>query len=692
MPITLDFETYSEAGYVWIDDVPKALFKNNPGIKGVGAAVYAADPTAEALCMAYDLEDGAGVHIWLPGMPNPQNLFDAVSAGATIEAHNAGFEFLIFNLVCVKKYNWPWIYSASMSCSQAKALAFGLPPALKNVAKILGSTEQKDKEGRRLIFKFSVPRKATKAFPGRRIYPKDDPKNFDNMIKYCIQDVNTERDISARIPDLTPFEQKVWQVDQKINQRGVHIDRGALEDCIAVVEQAFNKYTQELQTITGGAVQTVDELDKFKAWLSANECGTVSLDKEHIENMLTWDIPPNVRRALEIRQILGSASVKKLYALKRYLMSDDRIRYLYQYCGAMRTGRFTGRGPQPHNFTKGDEDFNVDAALAVMAYRDLATVEALYGDPLTAVSNCLRGLLTAAPGAELICSDYASIEARVIAYLAGEQWRIDVFESHGLIYEKTASMISGVLFQEFIDHKKRTGKHHPLRATLGKIPELASGFGGSVGAWMQAINKSVLESKGKIKFEDFYKEDEQGTVENKIKADVTRWRKTSPKIVNLWWTLEAACKDAIQYPGRKFEIYGLTIWVLNGNLHIKLLSGRDLVYQNVRITPYGKYGPEIAYDGIKDHQWVMITTYGGKLVENVVQGIARDILAFGLVNVENAGYPVVLHTHDEIGSEVMADTGSIEEYERIMSTMPAWCANWNVFAHGGWRGHRYRKD
>ncbi len=199
-------------------------------------------------------------------------------------------------------------------------------------------------------------------------------------------------------------------------------------------------------------------------------------------------------------------------------------------------------------------------------------------------------------------------------------------------------------------------------------------------------------TKAQWTFEDFYKDDEYGLAKDKIKADVDKWRGASPYIVKFWWALDNACKDAISYPTRKFERYGLTIWMQDGNLHIELLSGRDLVYQNARITPHGKFGPEIAYDGVKDHQWTTLTTYGGKLAENVVQAVARDILAYATVNLEAAGYPIVGHTHDEIFAEVVEGTGSIEEFEKIMSKMPAWCAEWNVFAHGGWRGHRYRKD
>lgn len=690
--ITLDFETFSEAGYQWIDNKRVSVAKGKPGLKGVGMAVYAAHPTTEVLVLAYDFDDGQGVHVWLPGMAPPIRLFEAIARGVPIEAHNSGFEYLISNLVCVKRHGWPWIYSGSVRCSQAKGLSYGLPFSLANVATVLDSEEQKDTEGDRLITKFCKPRTPTKGDPRRRILPTDDPKDFNKLIAYCIQDVKTEKSISARIPDLNPAELKVFHVDQAINQRGLHIDRKAMNDCIAIVEQAAIKYTLEVQQITGGAVGSVAELDKLKAWLATRGVNTPKLNKDHVAALLVNPgLPDDCRRVLEIRQVLGSSSVKKLYGLSRYIMDDDRVRYLFQYFGA-HTGRWTGQGPQPHNFPKGTEGFDVDEALGIIAFRSLDLVENQYGDPLKAVANCLRGLITAAPGSELICSDYSAIEAVVLAYMAGEQWRIDIFESHGLIYEKTASMISGVPFQEFIDYKERTKKHHPLRATLGKIPELASGFGGSVGAWISAIEKAVAESKEKIKFEDFYVDDEFSTAEQKIKFDVDKWRAASPNIVRFWYAVEDAAKDAIRYPGRSFTLRGLVFQVADGILRITLPSGRNMIYQSPRISPYGKYGDEIIYKGVVKSRWVDIATYGGRLTENVIQAIARDILAYGLVNLAKAGYPVVGHTHDETYAEVMAGTGSIDEYETIMSTMPPWCAHWAIRARGGWRGHRYRKD
>ncbi len=660
--ITLDFETYSE-----ID------------IKTHGAAVYAAHLSTEILCLAYDLDNGQGKHVWMPGMKIPHGILAAIAfgGGVFIEAHNSSFEYLIWNLVGVKKYGWMHLPPEAFRCSQSKALAYGLPSSLDQVAAALRTPHQKSKEGTRLINKFSKPHKPSKKDPRTRIRPEDDPADFNNMLQYCIQDVSTEQDISRRVPDLHPIELEVWQLDQKINQRGVHIDRDSLEGCTSIIEQALEKYEKELVPLTGGMVKTVGQHAKIVEWLGTRGVSIASVDKDHVVSLLKRsNLPPDCRRVLEIRQILGSASVKKLYAMQRYLMTDDRIRYAFKYHEA-HTGRWTSGGPQFHNFPKATVD-NVDQALTIINRGNLDLVESEFRDPIDAVAACLRGLITAGPGAELICSDFSAIEAIVLAFLAGEQWRMKVFRSHGMIYEKSASMISDIPFQEFIDYKIRTGKHHPLRAELGKFAELASGFGGSVGAWKRFGADKYLTNV-------------------QIKEKVYKWRGLSPNIVTFWHVVEEATKNALRYPEVEFKEYGMTFCTHGDALAITLLSGRNMWYQSPRIDrvykpQFDKEMDVITYKVLSQRHWICVDTYGGKLTENIIQATARDILANSMLQLEAAGYPIVTHTHDECSAEVMAGTGSIEEFESIMSRMPAWCADWPIVAKGGWRGYRYRKD
>jgi DNA polymerase len=302
----------------------------------------------------------------------------------------------------------------------------------------------------------------------------------------------------------------------------------------------------------------------------------------------------------------------------------------------------------------------------------------------------LRGLFTAAPGHDLICSDYSAIEAVVLAELSGETWRQEVFRTHGKIYEMSAAKIKNIPFEEFEKHKKETGQHHHLRK-MGKTAELASGYGGWINAWKR------------FGADEFLTDDE-------IKTAILNWRKASPAVVEFWggqkrnWNselygVEGHAIQAILNPGKEYVFRKLKFQVIDNILYVTLLSGRKLIYHNPRVIPHfeQRRGLQILFEGWNSNPtmgpigWVKKDTYSGKLTENIAQATARDILAFAIVNLEAKGYPVVLHIHDEIGSEVREDFGSIEEFETIMSTMPEWAARWPVKAHGGWRGKRYRK-
>ena len=713
----MDFETYSAAGY-YFDDAGKCckLLKGKNGLQAVGTPAYSEHPSTESLCLSYDFKDGQGSRLWTPAMPPPQDLFDYLETGGLIEAWNCSFEWYIWNNVCVKKLDWPPLPYWQLRCAMAKARAFGYPGKLDKTAEITGVANQKLKSGSRLISKFSTPRTETKKDTRRRIKPDEDPADAVNLYEYCIGDIKTESDVSAICPDLSDTELEIWLMDQGINLRGMQIDLESLANCTVIIEQAFVKYTAELIRVTGGTLTTTDELDKMKGWIGAQWKPVGSLDKDHIEDLLnTAGIPSNVKRVLEIRQILGSASVKKLYALDRHVSADGRVRDLYAYYMA-HTGRWAGMGPQTQNLpnsgppvvkcgscgkyhaadrapcpwcgilgvtTACEWGFGaVQDALEVIATRDLATVEHYFGDPVSTVSGCLRSLFTSGPGLDLICSDYTAIEAVALAFMAGEEWRMEVFRTHGKIYEESASRITGVPFQEFMDYKERTGEHHPMRKKIGKFTELALGYQGWVGA-MIAFGA-----------DEFLSEEE-------MKQTVIKWREDSPMIVAFWKGVENAAMEAVRNPGYWYDFRCVSYAVKDDVLYCRLPSGRDLCYHEPRITTverFGKWSPALSYMGWNsDHKkgpigWMGIDIYGGRFTENIVQAVCRDILAYGMLNVERAGYPVVLHCHDEPCSEVPEGFGSVEEYERILSAMPPWCAGWPIKAAGGWRGKRYRKD
>lgn len=720
----MDFETYSEAGYNFDATLNKWISVSNSaphGLPAIGAAVYSEHPSTEVLSLAYNLKDGQGARLWLPGMAPPYDLFNHILQGGLIEAANSGFEYFIWLNVCHKRMGWPALSHLQLRDSHAKARAHSLPGSLDKQAKVLAVRDQKIGEGKRLLEKFSKPRHPTAKDPRTRIRPTDPDAALDAnaLYMYNLGDIKAESSVSACIPDLSPYELKLWILDQKINFRGVSIDKESLDACIEIVHQATVKYTAELIAITGGYVQTAGEIKKIGEWLTSQGVRSSGLTADSVEEMLSRDnLPAAARRVLEIRASLGAASVKKLYALSRRLCSDNRIRDIFAYCGADRTGRWAGRGPQPQNLPNSGptvrrcdrisgcghysihdpysacpwcsapewalshEEWNADAvgdALTVIKYGRLDLVEKVFGDAIAAVSGCLRGLFVAAPGKDFLCSDYSAIEAVVLAALAGEEWRLEVFRTHGKIYEMSASKITGIPFDDFAKHKKETGQHHPMRKKVGKVAELASGYQGGIGAWKQ------------FGADEFMTDDE-------IKANIKKWRDESPMIVKFWRGLENATISAVQNPGQCYEFRGLKFGCKDDVLYIQLLSGRKLAYHEPRltpdVTPWGKPVLKLSYMGMDSvtKQWLRIDTYGGKLCENVVQATARDILADALINADAAGYDPVMHIHDEMVAEVDEGWGSIEELERIMATLPSWCKDWPIKAAGGWRGKRYRKD
>jgi len=719
-----DFETYSEAGYTFDEAANKwaSITKSPPhGLGAVGASAYSEHPSTEVLSLAYNLKDGVGSRMWLPGMPPPEELFGHIANGGLLEAWNSAFEWHIWHGVC-SRMGWPPLPYWQLRDAMAKSRAFSLPGKLGKAAEVMRVSDQKIGDGMRLINKFSKPKNPSKKDPRRRIRPQEDPVDYANLCDYNLGDIAAESAVSAVIPDLSADELELWLLDQCINFRGVHIDTAALNDCIAVVEQAHTKYTAELFAITAGQVDSAGKVAKMGAWLAENGVHMASLGADEVDDALKrTDLPGSTRRVLEIRALIGAASVKKLFAISRRISNDGRLRDLFAFCGADRTGRFAGRGPQPQNLPNSGppvrrcdvingcgkyygphldacpwchapESFSsesewcigaVEDALEIIRERDLLWVEHYFGDAVATISGCLRGLFSAAPGCDFICSDYSAIEAVVLAMISGEKWRIDVFRTHGKIYEMSAAKISGVPFEELIQHKKDTGDHHPLRKKIGKVAELASGYQGGYGAWLAFGADKHLG-------------------EDEIRHSIKAWRKESPMIVKFWYGMEEAAVSAVQNPGTCFSYNGITFGVKGDVLYCQLLSGRKLSYHAPRlhpdVTPWGKQVLKLTYMGWNsDYKkgpqgWMRLETYGGKLTENVTQAIARDVLTFAFKNVERAGYSIALHVHDEIVSEVVSGTGSVEEFERLMAIMPDWASDWPIRAAGGWRGKRYRKD
>ena len=794
----LDFETFSLAGYVWDRERnrwegPPGAPKNTKGLPVVGAANYAAHESAEVLLLAYDLKDGRGRRRWRPGMPPPADLFAHIASGGLLEAWNVAFERWVWELVCVPRMRWPAVHPAQWRCAAAKARAHALPGSLAAAGTALALATQKDPRGAALMRKFSMPRNPTKGDPRWRVpmvfddvaeraaaMAAGDPRAERQWLKvltddaadshayadYNETDIAAEAEASARIPDLDADELAWWQVHEAINHRGVAVDVRGLEDAAAIVDAAQQRYNAELSTLTG--VDSASKVQQLLGWLHSAGVHLDSLDEDAVADALQRpEIQGPARRVLEIRSAIGSASVKKVHAMRNAATPAGRLHDLYVYHGA-RTGRSTGDGPQPTNLPKAGPNLRgcgvrvkgkllpgsgcgkhyapargacphcgrpapplppdgaatiewhpgiAEEAIEALRTRSLDWVEYAYGDALHVVAGCLRGFFCASDGCDLISTDYNSIEAIGLAMLAGEQWRIDVFRSHGKIYEASASMTYGVPLDEFAAYRERTGQHHPLRQK-GKISELAFGYGG----WLGSAHAFGMPGS-----------------DEEIKEDILAWRRASPSVEWLWggqrighaasiaehcgfdnraplrgldrwdsgtflYGVEGAAVSALLAPGSVARVTrldgtpaGVSFTQRGDALYCVLPSGRPLTYHRPRLQPGERGGYEMSYEGWNTNPkngpkgWVRMRTWGSRLVENINQAACSDLLRFACRNLEAAGYPVVLHVYDEIVSEVPEGWGSLEEFESIVTRVPAWAADWPVRAPGGWRGKRYRK-
>lgn len=745
---TVDFETYSEAGYKFdfVSMKVKGLgVGGKGGLKEVGTSAYAEHHSCEVLTMSYDLLDGSGVRRWKPGDDQPSDLLNHVAQGGPVAAWNVTFEWFIWNFVCVRKYGWPPLNFEQCHCDMAKSRRYSMPGPLAHAAKVVGGA-QKDKAGSNLIQKLTRPHTPTKNRLGVRRTRDTDPEDFAAFDQYCDQDVVAEMATAAHMPDLTTSERATWLADQRVNARGVQVDVAALDACLYIMQKVTERFTDELRDITCGAVSSVNAGAQFIAWLGSLGVHTHSIDADNVKEILGWEssrLPQPARRALEIRQALGGANIKKLPKLKLQLNSDGRLRNQYTYCGAA-TGRWSAGGVQLQNLTAkgpksktcdicgrvvgtgcrlevmgargscpecGGNDWttnhewkveHVEFAIADIMRRDLDRVIDVWGDPCTLLAGCLRGLFIAKEGHELICCDFSAIEAVVLACLSRCQWRIDVFNTHGEIYEMSASKITGIPFAEFAEYKAANDMHHPLRKAIGKVAELASGYGGWLGAW-KAFGAE----------EHFDNDDE-------IKAQIIAWREASPEIVEFWggqhrqtgakpWDstpelfgLEGAAVAAVLNPGHCFNVGDVGYGVQNDVLYCRLPSGRFLYYHRPRLDRgedhFKRPSYKLTFEGYNSNAqkgppgWQRMETYGGRLAENVTQAVAADIQSEALKRCEDSGYSVVMHTHDELTAEVKIGSGkTLAGMTELMTQRPEW-ASWWPIRGAGWTHKRYQKD
>lgn len=617
-----------------------------------GVYAYADSPAFEILLFAWSFDGGETQIIdFAQGEQLPAEVEDAIfDVSVTKTAYNANFE-----RTCLSKYFGRYIPPESWHCSAVQAAMLALPRSLEDVGRVLGLDEQKMKEGKELIRYFCVPCKPTKANGGRtRNLPCHAPEKWELFKTYCKRDVDVEKAIRRKLHNfpIPESEMGLYRLDQRINDRGVLVDMGLVEQAIACERLHKEVVTKRAYELTG--LENPNSVAQLKGWLGDKGMEAESLSKKAVADMIA-ETDGEVEELLRLRLLMAKTSVKKYEAMERSVCSDGRVHGMLMFCGANRTSRWSGKIVQIQNLPK---NYIPDLELA----RDLVKqgrfedIELLYDSTPNVLSELIRTAFIPKPGCRFVVADFSAIEARVLAWLSGEQWRLDVFTSHGKIYEASASSMFHVPMEEIT-------KGSPLRQK-GKLAELGLGFGGAAGA---------LISMGAL---------DMGLTEEELPPLVAAWRKANPHITQFWWDVDAAAIKAVTEK-QKTKVGKIIFEYKSGILFITLPSGRRLSYVKPRMA-VNRFGRDsLTYEGISENKkWSRIETYGPKLVENIVQGTARDLLAEAMLRVEKKGYPIVMHCHDEIIAEVPEGSGSVDEMCEIMAIQPKWAEGLPLRADG----------
>lgn len=687
-------------------------------LRKAGVDAYSEDPTTGVWCLAYGLDD-APVVCWEPGDPDPTPLLDHISNGKTLAAWNSYFEAAIWQRVIPRICpHWPTPRPEQFDCTMARSYAHGLPGSLEWCAKALSLELEKDREGHALMMRMASP---TLKWKKERLGPPiwyDDRDRIDRLKVYCIKDVEVERELRKRIAPLTKRERQIWLLDQKINRRGVLLDIANIDRAEIVVKAETLRLNKELSDLTGGKVKAATAPGQLGVWLGDRGIVADDMKKHTVKAMLDGGLDDaDATRALQIRQEAGKASTAKLRAMKASANDDGRARGLLGYHVAT-TGRWAGRRVQPQNLPRPEiEQHEIEHVIELLGVpHGPDAIRFSYMSPILAISSCLRAMIIASPGHKLIGGDFSNIEGRVLAWLAGEQWKQQAFRDfdakRGADLYKLAYARSFGLRVEDVDKDQRQ---------IGKVQELALGYQGGPGAFMSmaagynadipAICRATMTAADD--FDDFWAEmmnhartpqlfgqfRETLSFDNwcALKYLVNRWRAAHPQIYDYWYDLQNCAIEAVLHPGRQaVTVTGSTKFLCNGSvLYCQLPSRRcvayafpQVIYELDEVT--GQKRPSLQYqtwDGVKK-QWVTARAYGGHLAENVTQATARDILADAMIRVEEAGFPVVLHVHDELLCEV--SSGSPDDFQKLMCASEPWAKSLPVAAEA-WSGTRYAK-
>lgn len=661
----LDFETRSELD-----------------IKKVGAFKYAMHPSTEIMCMAWSYNREQTPYVLLAsdikkGWTIPVEYIE----GFRLSAHSAHFEYAIWNYILHRRHGWPALWEPSRwACTLARAAMCNLPLSLEGAGEALKITMQKDLNGRAAMLKLCKPI-AYDPIQGKSIY-NEDPDLYQILYKYCQRDVIAEMQLDEGLPEMPDSERAIWELDLIINHRGVHTDVALAKSAAALGGPMIDELNRRLNVMTNGALSKASRVEEIKKYLRNRGITVKSLDKPHLNAFLSDpNIPEHVKNVLRIRRQVGKKTSIAKYPATILAASpvDDRVRGALQYHAAG-TGRWGGRLIQPHNFPKGLGEHDQAQAIELIMAGDAEMFSLVYGDKsMETLSDTLRGVIDAGPGKQLVVADFAAIEARVLFWLAGAENALQRYRDGFSPYIDLAEFIYG--------EKNITKKGHPQKYELGKRGVLGAGFG-----------------MGPPKFQETCLTQAHPPLVISLdlaKKSIRSYREKYREVPDLWKEVELAAKSAIQYPGSVAWCAGRRVsWGMSDDrrfLICKLPSGRFLRYYKPSLkyamTPWGEKLIQVHFWGEDPDtkQWVEMHTYGGSLVENITQAVARDLMAHGMLNCESAGYPIVLTVHDELVSEVaMTEGRSLEKFIKIMCDIPGWAPGCPVTAEG-WVGQRYRK-
>lgn len=626
-----------------------------------GVYAYASHPSFEILLFAYAWEDGPVTCIDMINDDFPIDLLEALTDPYIVKvAHNANFE-----MTCLCEYFMIDVEPKQWVCTMALAMHNGLPGSLNNLGKVLKFEEQKMTVGTTLINYFSKPCKPTKANGLRtRNFPRHDMDKWETFIEYCIRDVEVEQKAYNVLIDFNQpnWEREIFLLDQEINRRGIMIDRQFVENAVNMDVSITEGYINELREITG--LENPNSTAQFKQYLASSGIECKSFTKKTAPELLEVVQDKTIKRTIQLKLLLGKTSTAKYEAMLRADSGDHRIRGLFQYYGANRTGRWAGRLVQLQNLPQNHIE-ELDMVRELVKDNDADTLNLLYESVPDTLSQLIRTAFVAKEGCKFIVADYSAIEARIIAWLAGEKWRMDVFRNNGDIYCASASAMFKVPVEKH-------GVNGHLRQK-GKIAELALGYGGGPGA---------LKSMGAL---------EMGIAEEELPKLVKMWRNSNNRITALWQKVGSEAIDAVYNQTIRRGVDKVIFAYQRGNLIIKLPSGRKLSYQEARIVATEK-GPKISYKGMNQvsRKWELTDTWGGKLVENIVQAIARDCLAQAMIRLRDAGYDIVGHVHDEVIIEAPTEA-KVEDVCNIMGEPLSWALGLMLNADG-YETPYYKKD